>query len=259
MSSTRSKSLRQGFLLDEQELRRLYDMILEQIGEAGENEGVDSSFELTFRDDVTSKFDSIDDVLALDNGGNAAIRWLILRVRKWRRRNYRVDTVRTIAITFRDASTAGGLASIDYYLEGESRDWVFVTGSMLEERFDRIRIGAPHPFYNSLRGVMGQSLTFVLVVMVTGPVVELVWPSPPDRFRPIGLLVALSAGGASLFIPAVLSVMYPAYNFYWGYRMRELDRRWKVSNIIASVLGASILLAIGVGLLSNYLRDRISG
>lgn len=58
------KSFEHGFVLNEQELRRIYNILVQQMNEVNSHEDFDTTFTMIFKNKITVEKSSIDDVFS---------------------------------------------------------------------------------------------------------------------------------------------------------------------------------------------------
>jgi len=143
MRSEASKTLKNGFDLSEQELRRIYDSLIQQMDRVNTPEAPNLvvTFEVKFRNGVIAEPTSLDEILGFENIGSGKIERLKILFQKG------LDSSTTnIHLEFVDidSETEIGSDSISYSITGNDRDWVFITSSQLEERLSRIKKFAPN-------------------------------------------------------------------------------------------------------------------
>ncbi len=63
------KSFEHGFVLNEQELRRIYNILVQQMNEINPHEVFDTTIKMIFKNKITVGKSSIDDVFSENNGG----------------------------------------------------------------------------------------------------------------------------------------------------------------------------------------------
>src|SRR2546421_4538514 len=117
------KPFSHGFVLTEQELRRIYDTMLQQIERITKQDTVVTTFELKFKNEVVAEKASLDEIISENNSG----KWEIQELRVTLSRKSQVQE-NQIRIEFR-VPPAPKLYSIYYYVLGDERDWVYLTSS----------------------------------------------------------------------------------------------------------------------------------
>lgn len=130
-----TKKYYQGFILKEQDFRRIMDLILVQLKKISE-ETITTNYTLKFENGSIAQTDSIETILNLENIGSTKI--------------IRIETKSTVKMAGRlssielnfkncDSENESGYISIDHSIKSDSRDWVFVTSSLIEERILQIK------------------------------------------------------------------------------------------------------------------------
>lgn len=130
-----------GFVLKEAELRRIVESISEQFQKLPEPEiPLKITYTMTFRNGVIADTDSLDEVLSQENEGSGRI--VRLRMEFDRSRiPYRIKTDTSVMLEFIDADVEDEPreVSLRFLIRGKTRDWVFVTSTILEERIAKIK------------------------------------------------------------------------------------------------------------------------
>ncbi len=256
--TTKTHGLYHGFCLDEEALRRIFDLMCEQLRVATPDAELRTKFSLEFSGGVESDLGSIDEVLAQDNSGELEIKALKLIARDENLLNH-------ISVHFSDPSRPLGGPPIFYCVQGESRDWVFVTSSKLEDRFAHVKRFAftPRLYHRSLLTYF--LFTFVLPALITLAIATglfnlvLVWGSESGANALFGpllvfsalLLLGLWSSGLNLF-----RYLFPPYNFYWGDYVAEYDKRRRRAAFLFNVVVVGGILALLMGLLGSYIYDK---
>jgi hypothetical protein len=165
MRSEASKALKNGFELTEQELRRIYDALVQQMERVNTPEApdLDVKFEVKFRNGVIAEPTTLDEILGLENIGSGKIEKLKIRMEKG------IEATKTsILLDFVniDSDTEIGNNAISYSIVGNDRDWVFITSSQLEERLSRIRKFAPNQLSNKRQTLLLLQLLLLIPFML---------------------------------------------------------------------------------------------
>jgi hypothetical protein len=250
MRTEAARSFGCGFALNESELRRLHDVLVQQIKRTAVGEDAHSFYELKFRNGAVACPVSIDDVLSQENFGSGSIVRLKLDVTG----SDDEKSANRIAVEFTNCDEEQETSSdgVRYRILGGDRDWVFVTSSQIEERIAKLRIFSLNQLVAGRRSVWAYTvpLLFLMLMMValwwserqhvkTGVAevqkVETDWKSGAlkdpaeviiwlEKIRITGpsipniLIVVLPLAGIVLF-PAfgyVYTYLAPPYNFLWG-------------------------------------------
>lgn len=289
MRSEASKSFKHGFTLTEQELRRIYDQVCQQIKSTKQDGDITSDFTLKFKNGVISNPTSLDEILSQENLGSSAIQRLSITVHGNNVENSK------IFVQFNNVDTEDSDAEdrpIRYKVEGNDRDWVFVTSSQLEERIGRTKTFAiPKTFFNSVPtfwGPTGLLAIFYFIIVVDRQDqldqlnrLENQWRS--GQIKDIGEItftIARQALGrqygtftaTSFWIPILLflatiiglmvfgkpiaSYLFPPFNFLWGDYVKVYDSRKSFRNFVLGVIVLGILLSVVGNYIYGYLINR---
>lgn len=117
-----------GFVLCEQDFRRLTDTAREQLSKKGDAKDIISAFSVKFKNGTIYETDDIEDVLNLENGGGGLIKIVEVTIQL-------VNKSHKIRFKYSDPNyTDNDAKPIVYSVYGEDRDWVFVSNSQIEER-----------------------------------------------------------------------------------------------------------------------------
>lgn len=287
MRSEAKKSFQQGFELTEQELRRIYDVMSQQISRVVNSPK--SSFEIKFRNGVISEPLTLDEIFQLENIGSGAIERLQVQISDGADKpeySIKIEFINTAS------EAESGTDSIKYTVIGSDNNWVFVTSSQIEERISRVKRFAFNRLLK-LEGGIGL-LTIIPLIAMLIPIItifskigsvelstsqkidaiELQWQNGtlkdpvevmialermqnernnPDLFSTKGLFfpMIISIVGIVLLVIALFSSSYffPSHVFLWGDNVRFIQKR----KATGSFIYGGIVLAIIVSIIANYL------
>jgi len=283
MRSEANKSFTHGFVLSEQELRRIHDIMYQQMKTATTpDDEIVSSFEIKYQNGVISNPESLDEIVAQENFGSTAIRRLLMstQAKAGEGRN-------TISVQFTNIDKADSDENdrpVKFKVIGNDRDWVFVTSSHLEERIGRAK--TPSLSSRFFRDISLAVMILLLLAFVFGfeisnkralaalVMLEQEWKS--GAISQIGdLILAVEKerilqqgymnmfGGStmlwwgvgmtfafllSLFGKPLLHYLFPPYHFLWGDYVKFYESRKGMRNLILVV----IMLGIVVSVVANY-------
>src|SRR6266849_1487565 len=141
MKTQVSRSFNYAFSLTEQELRRICDIAVQQMKRAVGTEKFTTIFRLKFKNDFEAEHNTIEEVISENNGGIWEIQSLTIEV-------YEGDKIYSSSINLKIKFSPGkgpfwgsfAYESIELEIEGEDRDWVYLTSSQLEDRLKNIKI-----------------------------------------------------------------------------------------------------------------------
>lgn len=290
MKASSRKRFRHGFVLTEQELRRLLDVLVQQMKRIATMRRPVVQFQLDFRNGATAQTNSIDEVLSLENAGSGTVTRLKVVLQD---KEDGEEPTNQIYLEFTDVNAGGsgfGGTSVCYAVEGEDRDWVFITSSELEERINKIKVSAPGRFV--CKEVALMAMTFILLAVAFGAILPAEAQRVKSRFAAIekieqayrrgairdpleamimleketlsvlpamGILrrVILVAGGLLLFFIALwlfIDRLFPAYNFCWGDYLGLYERKLAIRRYILIVVVTGII----VSAIGGFIVDRLS-
>ena len=139
MKTEAKQAFQCGFALNESELRRLHDVLMQQIKRTAVGDDVHTSYELKFRNGAVAYPLSVDDVLSQENFGSGSIVRLNMGVS-----GAGDESANRIRVEFNNVDEEASVESIKYTIFGDDRDWVFVTSSQIEERIGKLRLFVPN-------------------------------------------------------------------------------------------------------------------
>jgi hypothetical protein len=161
------KAFRQGFILDEQELRRLVDTAVEQVRKATQNEPV-VLLQAKFRNGTVTECSAVEELLTLENVGPKQIVRLRLLVDDGGEAE-RIDPKVAILIRFTNlVAEDDEVRSISYTVKGEQRDWVLVTASELEDRIEKVKCIGGHALLETRRSVFSLVVPVIFIISMYG-------------------------------------------------------------------------------------------
>lgn len=280
-----------GFVLNEQELRRIHDVVDQQMKRAVADTPYETSYEVRYRNGAIAEPTKIDEIFDQENWGSAAIRVVSLTCRA---KTEAPKTKITVRFADPDAMDEKLSSSIFYEIEGEDRDWVFVASSQLSERIARVErfnmasIGTDRRLFPPILMLiltlgMLSGVFFVRDPSVGASQVALhhlrdAWKSGTLRDPVDAILSAEEAilnnrsdrfGSNLLLIPMLIvpgcligvllggllfmRYAFPAYNFVWGEYQREYEKRKGRVRFI----GIGIVLTIVLGIVANLVTKRL--
>lgn len=243
-------------------------------------------FRMKLRNGVLAETDSIEEVLGRENSGSGQI------VNLSYEQSTTEQTPSRIAIEFInvDAQDEEGFISIRFHVFGHSRDWVFVTSSLLEERLEKIARFA----LNQLGGRGSSRLLFYAVASLIPLVIWILLLVSESSSRPsLRLEEAVKSGRVTNAIDAIILVerekekaqsqfpfsasgrplallgigfvcflavvwffykYYPVYNFCWGEYVEEFDKKENARRFWLIVVAIGLLLSFLGSLLANKIH-----
>lgn len=284
MRTEAKKRFLRGFLLTEQELRRLVASISGQLEKAPCTSPIDVEFEIKFRNGSISSGATLDEVIELENAGTSAVERLKLSMtQRPPQVEYSVD------VTFATVGPTDDEPPMRYHINGADRDWVFVTSSLIEERLARIGrfawsrfppwwLNIPFAFIllvaSALAVRFDQTRTLGKQHRIEIDSVESGWRSGALR-DPVQAIIQLErsrlkredppsirgeveraavVGACLIGAMFLLGKIRPDYTFYWGDAIVAYDRRVRTSYFLGVVLLLGLVLSIAGSLLASRIR-----
>jgi hypothetical protein len=140
------KSFQHGFLLSESELRRITQLMIEQLKKEG-CQDIFHNFFIKFENGTIAETENIDQIFSIENSGSNKIVYLsaVFQNIPIDRKNTEIDDKNINAISFSitfndiDSENNSSTKPIRYIIKGKSRDWVMVSSSLLEERINKVK------------------------------------------------------------------------------------------------------------------------
>lgn len=287
MKSESGKTFDHGFAIGEQELRRIHDLICQQMKASVGDGNFESSFELKFKNGVISNPSSLDEILSQENIGSSSIERLNITV-------FKTDDINNtkIFIQFMNTNQDGADSDdspIKYKVVGNDRDWVFITSSQLDERIGRVKIfSITKSFDTSLFTffLMAGFLAVALFFMVPkekaslenlnsleaqwknhqiSDIAEIVFAIERQRLESQNvssvfqlILTPMIALGVIFTLFAIYGIqiihyLFPPYNFLWGDYVKMYEKRKSTSNFIFVVIILGIVLSVSASYIYSYL------
>jgi hypothetical protein len=228
------KSFTHGFVLTEQELRRIHNKMMQQMKSHGKD-NFSSYYELRYKNGVRAEKASLDEIIADDNSGKSKIQGLKMALLS---RSPIQET--QIEIEFRvppptSKDVDERSYSIQYYVVGDERDWVYLTSSELDDRIANIK-QLPIFNYGVTCIVIGMLiLCFVAAYLISNRFFQLL----------LGYRIILCLVPSLLIIGGIAAVYgFPLYNFCWGDYIKFFSRRQTLGKYVLS--GVIITLVLGI-------------
>ena len=276
MTTQITKKYYSGFFLTEQELRRIFQEMHDHAEKAFGSD-THSEIQVILKSGAILDIDSADEIFCLENAGRKRVKEVFFSFTA----ENSLDKHFGYTLSVADTEDSGYDATIRFYVCGDSRDWVFIGASEMEERIKKIRR------FSLLRFVRGRYA--ILVGMAFAPMgmilSSFLWSHEKVYLKlqhdydvgklrdPVLALIELeklrSGSLSSMFMPLfvgfagplalatllaiVFPYFYPPYNFYWGDYKELYKKRMRVSGFI----WVAVVLSVVLSLVGNYLSKRI--
>lgn len=293
MRTEAKKSFQHGFELSEQELRRIFDALNQQMERSFQGCTPNASFEVKFKNGAIANPGTLDEILALENMGSEAVLRLLIRID-----DGRAQPSSSIKLEFIDVDNdfEPGYDSISYTIVGEDQNWVFITSSQLEERISRTKKFALNQFVGRRNRLLPLLVSLILSLAMLGPflisvintgarltqlrrqkidAIEVQWLNG-DIKDPIEVMIALEraqledtlnpfylsllafiipVGFVILFVGGLYfwARYFPVYNFLWGDYVSFYERKKSVGRFIL----VGVILTIIIAVIANYISALI--
>lgn len=144
---TSNKSYKWGFVLTEAELRRIIDLVTEQMNKVVEPDKYKIDFRILFENGIVAKTTNLDEIINQENSGSLKIVSLTIDTELHNENSGETEEVDRKKDDYRvfirienvDSETSSNKNSLYYHVKGKSRDWVMISSSIMEERFTKIK------------------------------------------------------------------------------------------------------------------------
>lgn len=275
MKTQVEKKFTWGFILSEQELRRLAQTCQEHITKEFKPEEYRTKITATLKDGSILETNKLDDILSLENSGVKKVQGLTLIYDDGKE-----ESDWGILIHFQDANlSTRSWTSMCFSAVGQSRDWAFLAASDIEERLRKIKTQSAifYLFGNRLSIVIPVAIGSVLFLVialnsslstkpaidqleaayksgvVTNPIEAMIYfERAKDAARNQGISVYLITAFLSYVSPSLIwwligkyiPVIAPSYNFYWGDYVAYYDKRKSTQGVFWTVVVLGILVSI---------------
>jgi hypothetical protein len=278
------KSYNQGFLITEQELRRLVDMISDQLKKVDRILEPELSYTIKFKNGVVATTEILTDIFTLENGGLGEIINFELKASTGKEKN-----AHEIKIEFKRENSRYFpylKRPIEHSIKGKSRDWVFVTSSQIEERINKLKPPGisilDSARFNEL--IFAGCIFFIVFLSIVSNTffknnkseyindIETKWKAN-EITDPIEVLLIFEKNKGSLNLEPIKYVLmfflvliilyflfkmfvkkyYPLYNFCWGDYLEEYNSKEKLRKNFIALFVIGILVSIIGGLVANYI------
>ena len=233
-----------GFTLTEEELRRIYAILTQQMNIAVLHNKFISTFRLKFKNQITVERNSLEDVLAESNGGPWMIQSLEIELYD--------DSLQPtqILLTFKKSQTE----TITYHIEGNDRNWVFLTKSLMEDRIRAVK-------QINTRGESGALFLLAAIVCFAFDIVFI--SSLFDHTFTLSIAPTLAAKLIEIFFCTFLLIgiatyvyFFPSCNFFWGDNIRILTKRNSWGKYILGGILLALLINIASGILTYFITTK---
>ncbi|MBW6529135.1 hypothetical protein KZ820_00135 [Sphingomonas sp. RRHST34] len=281
MKTEVTPKIKSGFFLNEVELTRIKDAQNEQIKKA--SGGIDAAFKyaVKYRNGVIADHASVSEIVSEENDGTRAVVRMSLKAIN------PVDPECYVEVTFSDVAYEQNSDSIpiSFAVSSNDKDWTFVTASTIEERIDKVKSSKIRNAFSAKNFVRAFPLIGVSALSAMTFMMESATDRKIERIKEIrrtsrtlaeyifrvDTMRSTESDMTYYFMPLVLLPMFllllsdplekllrplfPRYVFYWGDNIPRQDRRIAM----LKVLGGGVVLAIIVGVIGNYIYDRLPG
>jgi hypothetical protein len=234
-----AKSSKSGFMLTEQELRRIYDTLMKQMWYITTDDDISSriiikSFDLRHKNPAITEKTTVDEVFSEDNGDNWIITEILIAIASKSQ-----PKAASVSLKFRKFISKNEL-SIIYAILSNNRDWSYLTSSLLDDRIAKVK-----------RVHIDNIGIVIFIFALVLPVVVLPLKLPlGDSLLAFFMLIMLAVSGITC------ALCFPSDNFYWGDYIKVFDKKQSTGKwIIISVVLTTLLGIIG-SIVGNYLTLR---
>lgn len=268
-----------GFVLTEQELRRTIDLCIEQLKKENSTPTIHQKFTIKFTNGALGETENLDLVFSEENSGSSKIIALDLE--------FFDNLGRKITVIFSDIDSNGVNIenSVKYSVKGDSRDWVFVTSSQLEERLKKARRFSfntskkKYSYFLTLLGPIFILFSMLVNLLLGSNTKEKLFQGIKDDWLakkltdPIDAMIRIAEANAPMeslsslkysFIILVIifiiilliflyfKILYPIYNFCWGDYLETFNRKEAARKTVNTVIIFGLIISITGGLIANW-------
>jgi hypothetical protein len=268
-----------GFVITEQELRRTIDLCIEQLKKDNPASTISEKFTLKYANGAVADTDKLSFIFEEENSGSAKIISLEIELIG--------NLERKITIHFSDIDASGISTenSVKYSAKGDSRDWVFVTSSLLEERLKKVKRFSFNTSKKKSRLLWTLIFPIGLMLPLLGSIIfgsndrkELLKQIRTDWTEnnltdPIEAMLRIAESNASLesltsmkysFIImgsaiiillisyVYIKVLFPIHNFCWGDYLESFKRKESTRKTVNTVIIIGLIISTVGGILANW-------
>jgi hypothetical protein len=280
------KRFEYGFVLNEQDLRRTIDVVIEQYQKLSTSPKPTIAYEIKYKNGAISKTDSLESVFNQENLGSSQIIKLVAVFEA----DLDGDCISVnIGFNNADLNEDPGTTSIWYNIQGNSRDWVFISSSLIQERIEKIKRFCPNQL-----GISGKRsspiralLPLILMLVMFIPIILI---SESSQVSTSSLLIEAKDKGelvttidalilieqaresrSSIFGDSFSSIIsyglvgivsligifvfllryYPVYNFIWGDYSEHFKKTEGIRKFILIIVLLGIIVSFVGGILAN--------
>ncbi|MBL7941747.1 MAG: hypothetical protein JNM00_03220 [Flavobacteriales bacterium] len=268
-----------GFVLTEQELRRTIDLCIEQLKKDNATPTITQKFTIKYANGAVGDTDNLDLVISEENSGSSQIISLDLE--------FLDNLERKITINFSDIDSNGVSTenSVKYSTKGDSRDWVFVTSSQLEERLKKVSRFSLNTSKKRYRLLWTLIFPIGFLIPMLGTLIfgsnskeRLLQGIKADWIAkkltdPIDAMIRIAEANASmesltsmkytfiilgiitvlvLLLYIYIKMLYPIHNFCWGDYLETFKRKESTRKTVNSVVIIGLIISIIGGLIANW-------
>jgi len=285
-----------GFFLNEQELRRMIDVISEQFEKVVGKSQIRFRYKTKIFNGLVVESDSLEFVLKSENIGSSKILELEIRA-------FTDTTSDEILVSFNDTFSGKNFEekAIKYSIKSENRDWALIGSSLLDDRLNKI--SKPYVWDNIIGKIPMLIMSIVMIIMFSymssipsgyndnsthrlleaiqkkihlkehidtlSTIIEIEKSKLPknktsildSNFKYLGWLMGLAMIllVASDYVKSFFKKFFPSRIFYWGDYIESYDKMIKRRNIILGFVFITIVVSVVINLLSNFLWEKITG
>jgi hypothetical protein len=279
MKTEITKTYKSGFVLTEQELRRIIQASTEHAEKVSGGQEFSLGLVATLKDGSIIEFDKTDDLFSLENAGAKKVQKVSIKLA-----SLDINVPWEISVLFQDgALNQKDWTSISLQITGSSRDWAFVTASDLEDRIKRTKAISFEALFSSKFTIMWVMMLSVVTMSILtsqftpgkkSHVLLQQQYSAGQLHDPIQALIALERiknertvisellplliGFGAPFLGIVLISfvaprLSPSYNFCWGDYVAYYERRKQIQMIFWTVIVLGLIVAIAANFFSKKL------
>lgn len=288
-----TRSINQGFLLNEQELKRITEIISEQFDKLELESKAKFSFTIKNFNGLVEETENIDYILKSENLGNSQITDLKISAI-----SDNSDNTITLNFSNNQSERSAEEKAIRYTIKSEDRDWAIISSSLIDDRLSKISkknftltfirklilitilitmIGMVT--YLSLQTGIKKDIDYITLKVINGIENNINKGQNVDTLKSIIAIEKSKLSPVSeepfskylvlCFIPLIILTLFledlrkflnkyfPTRIFYWGDFIEKYDKMISRRNIIIGFVFVTIFISLLINLFSSYLWEKI--
>lgn len=288
-----TRSLNKGFLLNEQELKRITDIISEQFDKLGSENKAKFNYTIKNFNGLVEETENIDYILKSENLGNSQI--IELKISAISDNS---DNAITLNFSNNQSERNAEEKAIRYTIKSEDRDWAIISSSLIDDRLTKI--SKKNFALTFVRKLLLISISIIMIGMVTYlsmitntrkdidyhtlkvingiehsinkgqniDTLKSILAIEKSKLSPLNDL-SLSKYLVLFFIPfmvltlfledlkKIINKYFPTRIFYWGDYIEKYNKMISRRNMIIGFIFVTIIISLLINLFSNYIWEKV--